>query len=179
MNDSFAPHLVPDLLAPGLKLVLCGTALGAESARQKAYYANPGNQFWKAIHRIGLTPRLFKPKEYPELLTLGIGLTDLCKTVSGNDDQLPEEAWDPEGLKEKILRYQPKLLAFTSKTGAQRFFRHVYGRKVEYGLQPETLGATRLYVCSSPSGRARRFWREEVWQGMADYALHEDIDLSS
>lgn len=162
-------YLIPDLLAPNLKLVLCGTALGHRSAREKAYYANPGNQFWKAIHRIGLTPRPFAAKEYPHLLPLGIGLTDLCKTVSGNDDQLPADAWDPEALHAKLLHYQPKLLAFTSKTGAECFFRHAFRRGIKaYGLQPERIGITQLYACTSPSGRARRFWREEVWQELGE-----------
>ena len=32
--------LVPDVLAPGLDLVLCGTAPSPASYRQRAYYAN-------------------------------------------------------------------------------------------------------------------------------------------
>jgi TDG/mug DNA glycosylase family protein len=155
-------HLVPDLLAPDLKLVFCGTAPSAASAQAKAYYAKPGNQFWAVLHRIGLTPRQFAPQDVPELLKLGIGLTDLCKTVSGNDDELPEHALDPASVTEKITRYQPRLVAFTSKHGASIYF----GRKVEYGLQEARLGNTRFYVCCSTSGRARRFWREEVWMGL-------------
>lgn len=162
-------YLVPDVLQPNLKLVFCGTAPSAISAREKAYYANPGNQFWKTLYRIGLTPQLFHPQEYPRLLSLSIGLTDLCKTVSGNDDELPDEALDTQALKEKLKRYKPNLVAFTSKNGATIFF----GRKVEYGLQPDTLGPTRFYVCCSTSGRARRFWREDVWQGLA--ALYAEI----
>ena len=156
-------YIVPDLLAPGLRLVFCGTAPSAISAREKAYYANPGNQFWATLHRVGLTPERLTPGQYPELLTLGIGLTDLCKTVSGNDDDLPREAIDTEALREKITRWQPKIVAFTSKHGATLFLK----RKVEFGPQPEMIGATRLYVCCSTSGRARRFWREELWAELA------------
>lgn len=156
-------HLVPDLLAPHLKLVFCGTAPSVTSARAKAYYAKPGNQFWPVLYRIGLTPELFSPHDYPKLLSLGIGLTDLCKTHSGNDDELPEAALDRTALREKIMRYRPKLVAFTSKNGASIYF----DRKVEYGLQKDTLGDTRFFVLCSTSGRARRFWREEVWEELA------------
>ena len=97
------------------------------------------------------------------MLTLGIGLTDLCKTCSGNDDELPPEALEREELTKKIRRYKPKLVAFTSKHGATIYF----GHKVEYGLQEKMLGDTQFYVCCSTSGRARRFWREEVWEGLA------------
>jgi len=156
-------HLVPDLLAPNLRLVFCGTAPSKVSAREKAYYAKPGNQFWPTLYRIGLTPRLFSPQEYPELLKLGIGLTDLCKTHSGNDDELPEAALDRDALSRKIECYRPTFIAFTSKHGASIYF----GKKVEYGLQKEKLGSTQFFVLCSTSGRARRFWREEVWQELA------------
>lgn len=156
-------YIVPDLLAPGLKLVLCGTAPSAVSAREKAYYAMAGNGFWPVLQRVGLTPHRFSPHDYAQLLPLGIGLTDLCKTVSGNDDQLPPEALDRESLTRKILLYQPEYLAFTSKNGASIYF----GRKVEFGLQAQTLGKTRFFVLCSTSGRARRFWREELWQELA------------
>jgi len=156
-------YLVPDLLAPNLRLVFCGTAPSTASAAAHAYYAKPGNYFWPTLHRIGLTPHLFTPQEYPELQKLGIGLTDLCKTVSGNDDELPPEALDRGALTKKIKKYQPRLLAFTSKHGATIYF----GHKVEYGLQEDTLGNTAFYVCCSTSGRARGFWREEVWMELA------------
>ncbi|MDE3015424.1 MAG: mismatch-specific DNA-glycosylase [Pseudomonadota bacterium] len=156
--------IVPDLLQSELRLVFCGTAPSRISAREKAYYANPGNQFWHALHRVRLTPRLFHPQEYPKLLSLGIGLTDLCKTCSGNDDELPPEALEREALKKKIRRYKPKLVAFTSKNAASIYF----GHKVEYGLQNETLNDTQFYVLCSTSGRARRFWKEEVWRELAD-----------
>jgi len=156
-------YLVPDLLADNLKLVFCGTAPSTASAQAKAYYAKPGNQFWQALARVKLTPQQFTPQEYPKLLALSIGLTDLCKTESGNDDELPAKAIDCDALEKKIIRYQPKILAFTSKNGAQLYLKH----KVEYGLQSETIGKTKIFVCCSTSGRARRFWREEVWQELA------------
>jgi len=156
-------YIVPDLLAPNLRLVFCGTAPSTASARAKAYYAKPGNQFWQVLHRTGITPSLFTPQEYPKLLTLGIGLTDLCKTVSGNDDELPPEALDPAALTQKITRYKPKLLAFTSKHGASIYF----GRRVEFGRQKEKIGDTECYVLCSTSGRARRFWNEGLWMDLA------------
>lgn len=156
-------YLVPDLLKPGLRLVFCGTAPSRISAQEKAYYANPGNQFWAALARTGITPSRLSPKDYPKLFELDIGLTDLCKTVSGNDDELPEGALNRKALHTKIETYQPKLLAFTSKNAAGIYF----GRKVEYGLQEDKVGDTQFFVLCSSSGRARRFWREELWEELA------------
>jgi TDG/mug DNA glycosylase family protein len=159
-------HCVPDMLAPGLCVVFCGTALGRISAQRRAYYANPGNFFWRTLYRVGLTPHQFAPEEYASLLPLGIGLTDLCKTAYGNDAELPEDAFDVAGLRAKILRYQPRLLAFTSKTGAAAVLECATGA-LAYGVQSERIGDTQLFVLPSPSGHARRYWREDVWQDLA------------
>lgn len=161
------PGHVPDLLGPGLKVVFCGTALGRVSAERQAYYANPGNFFWRTLHKTGLTPELIKPQDYVHLLEYGIGLTDLSKGHFGNDNQLPPDALDGEALREKIGRYQPQILAFTSKTGASAFLGRPTGG-IPLGFQTEAIGDTRIYVLPSPSGQARIFWNQQVWQDLAD-----------
>lgn len=155
-------HLVPDLLAPGLRIVFCGTAPSRASAAAKAYYARPGNRFWPALHAAGITGHRFRPADYAGLLELGIGLTDLCKGHSGNDDELPSGAFDARALRRKIVRYRPGVVAFTSKNAARAFL----GRGVDYGWQPERIGQTRLFVLPSPSGQASRFWDERWWHDL-------------
>jgi TDG/mug DNA glycosylase family protein len=162
-------HLVPDVLAPGLKVVFCGTALGRKSAEQKAYYANPGNVFWRTLHATGLTPEQIKPQDYLRLLDHGLGATDLSKAHYGNDAELPADAFDIEALRRKILHFRPHILAFTSKTGASAFLDRPTGA-IPLGFQPDTVGDTRLYVLPSPSGQARIFWDQGVWQALADAA---------
>ena len=161
------PDHVPDLLEPGLKVVFCGTALGHVSAERRAYYANPGNFFWRTLHNTGLTPELIKPQDYARVRDYGIGLTDLSKAHFGNDNQLPLDALDAEALREKIVRCQPKILAFTSKTGAGVFLGCPTG-SIPLGFQPEPVGETRIYVLPSPSGQARIFWDQQAWQALAD-----------
>jgi TDG/mug DNA glycosylase family protein len=151
--------ILPDLLAPGLHLVFCGTAAGARSAAEGAYYAHPGNLFWRALFQAGLTPHLFAPADFPALLQLGIGLTDLAKRHSGNDAELPRGAFDAGALRRKIRRCRPRLLAFTSKNAA----RAALGHAVDYGLQDEAFGDTRLFVLPSPSGQARGHWNLQPW----------------
>ncbi len=156
--------MLPDLLQPGLRLVFCGTAAGRRSAVEGAYYAHPGNQFWRALHAVQLTPRQFAPAEFPLLPTLGIGLTDLAKHHWGNDDELPRDAFDVLALRAKIERHAPRLLAFTSKAAA----RAVLGPSIAYGWQREHINETRLYVLPSPSGQARGHWDIGPWQALAD-----------
>lgn len=156
-------HILPDVLRPGLALVFCGTAAGRRSAAERAYYAHPGNMFWRALHASGLTPRQLAPADYPLLPTFGLGLTDLAKLHAGNDDELPRDAFDVPALRAKIERFSPGVLAFTSKAAA----RAALGRAATYGLQAETIGATRLFVLPSPSGQARGHWDLEPWIALA------------
>jgi TDG/mug DNA glycosylase family protein len=155
--------VLSDVLAPNLAIVFCGTAVGSVSAQRGAYYAGPGNQFWPTLHAVGLTPRLLRPEEYREVLSFGLGLTDLVKAVSGVDAQLSRDHFDRERLAATILRYGPKILAFTSKRAGSEFL----GRPAGYGLQPETVGGTALFVLPSPSGAARRWWDVSHWHDLA------------
>jgi double-stranded uracil-DNA glycosylase len=155
--------ILPDLLQPGLALVFCGTAAGRRSADEGAYYAHPGNLFWRALHAVELTPRLFAPAEFPQLPSLGMGLTDLAKHHVGNDDELPRDAFDVTALRLRIERHAPQMLAFTSKAAA----RAALGRAADYGLQAECFGSTRLFVLPSPSGQARGHWDLAPWHALA------------
>ncbi|MHA6202821.1 mismatch-specific DNA-glycosylase [Dyella soli] len=161
--------ILPDLLQPGLALVFCGTAAGRRSASEGAYYAHPGNLFWRALHAVQLTPRQFAPAEFPLLPALGIGLTDLAKHHVGNDDELPRDAFDVAALRTRIGRYAPRLLAFTSKAAA----RAVLGQACGYGLQSGHIGSTRLFVLPSPSGQARGHWDLAPWQALSDLVRQE------
>jgi TDG/mug DNA glycosylase family protein len=161
--------ILPDVLRPGLRLVFCGTAAGKRSAQEGAYYAHPGNMFWRALHQAGLTPRQLAPQEFPLLPEFGIGLTDLAKRHAGNDDELPKGAFDVPGLLSKIERYAPGVLAFTSKHAA----RAVLGAGVAYGLQHHAFGTTRIFVLPSPSGQARGHWDLAPWVMLATYTARE------
>jgi TDG/mug DNA glycosylase family protein len=159
-------HVLPDVLAPGLRVVFCGSAAGHKSARVGAYYAGPGNKFWPTLHRVGLTPRLVAPHEFRDVLQWGIGLTDLCKTGSGNDVDLDPAHDDVPALLRKIRRYRPRVLAFTAKRPAHVVLRALgHGNAPPaYGLQNVKIGETQLYVLTSPSGRAGAFWDETWWR---------------
>jgi TDG/mug DNA glycosylase family protein len=157
-------HVLPDLLQPGLALVFCGTAAGERSAREGAYYAHPGNLFWRALHEAGITPGRFAPADFRGLLALDIGLTDLAKRHSGNDADLPRDAFDVAALAAKLGHCRPTLLAFTSKTAA----RAALGRPITaYGVQPERIGATEIHALPSPSGQARGHWDLGPWRELA------------
>jgi TDG/mug DNA glycosylase family protein len=162
-------YILPDVLVPHLITVFCGSAVGRKSALLRASYAGPGNKFWPTLHAVGITPRLIVPSEYRGMIAFGIGLTDINKHEFGGDHELTADADDPRALRRKILKYQPRILAFTAKRPAQVFL----DRPVAYGLQDDTIGATRLFVLPSPSGRAGAFWDISHWRALAQ--LHRSL----
>jgi len=156
--------VLPDVLAAGLDVVFCGSAVGTRSALAGAYYAGPGNRFWEMLFRTGLTDRQLAPGEYREVPKYGIGLTDVVKRRAGNDDQLRAEDFDPEGLRLKVEPLQPAILAFNGKRAAGSLL----GTGVGYGEQEIRIGQTRIWTLPSTSGAARRYWDEGVWEELAD-----------
>ena len=157
-------EVLPDVLAPGLRIVFCGSAAGRRSAEVGAYYAGRGNLFWPTLALVGLTSHRLEPDEFRDLPQYGLGLTDVSKTQFGADAELDRSADDPAGLRCKIEQHQPCVVAFVGKRPAQVFLGR---RSVGYGLQPETIGRTALFVLPSPSGLARRSWDERWWQELA------------
>jgi double-stranded uracil-DNA glycosylase len=155
--------ILPDVLAPGLRVVFCGTAPGAASARAGAYYAGPGNRFWITLHEVGLTPVLLAPAEFARLPEFGIGLTDISKSASGSDLEVGRRGFDPARLAAAIAEASPAHLAFNGKNAA----RGALGRPVEYGEQPERIGGATIWVLPSTSGAARGFWDIEPWRTLA------------
>lgn len=159
-------HILPDRLRPGLKLVFCGTAAGRVSALAGAYYAHSQNKFWKTLYDVGLTPRLIAPAEYETLWDLGIGLTDIAKHDFGMDHQLPREALGADAaqaLRARILKAQPRILAFTSLNAGRK----VMGPKAVAGEQGDTIGRTRVFILPSPSPLAANHWDIAPWRALA------------
>lgn len=170
---SEVPTILPDVLAPGLRVVFVGTAAGKESARVRAYYAGRGNRFWATLYEIGLTPRVFEPQEYASLLEYGIGLTDLAKHTAGADKSLRVQDFDTHALRWKIKRAAPLAVAFNSKRAAQEFYD---SRKIDIGRLPTPLGTSAVFVLPSTSAAAKGSWDISQWQAMADWIRAREIE---
>ena len=143
------PSAVPDVLAPGLRVVLVGINPGHASASAAAHFANPRNDFWRLLHAAGLTPRQLEPPEQRELLGVGIGVTNAAlRTTAGSGDL---RAGDFEGAAARLERIardlRPGVMAFVGKEA----YRGAFGERPAHGLQERTLGDTRLFVLPSTS----------------------------
>lgn len=159
--------MLNDLLDYDLDIVFCGTAAGKRSAEMQQYFAGQGNRFWNTLNEVGLTPRKLEPAEYKELLSYGIGLTDLVKHKSGMDKNLEtaDFASGRERLRELMLKYRPRTLCFVGKKAAKQF---LGVERLEYGLQEKHIGETSIFVTPSTSGAAGRWWDIEIWKKLAE-----------
>ena len=161
---------LPDVLAPGLRVLFCGINPGLVSAAAGAHFANPRNDFWRLLHAAGLTPRLLAPHEQFAALEHGIGLTNAAKrTTAGSGDlRRADFAGAAERLEAVALELAPHWIAFVGKEA----FRGVFGARPRLGVQQRTLAGARLFVLPSTSPanaavpyeeRLRRFRALHEW----------------
>lgn len=157
--------ILPDFLAPGIRLLICGYNPGPTSARRGHYYANKGNLFWWILHETGLTAVALSFQRDREILDYGVGLTDLHK-FSVHPEEPEMSASIRHRLKVLVERYRPNLLAFAGRKPFGAFF----GRQASsWGLQPHDtcIGATPVFVApsTSPRNRARFAQRDyrAIW----------------
>jgi len=143
------PSDVPDVLAPGLRIVFCGINPGRVSAAAGAHFANPRNDFWRLLHAARLTPRLYQPAEQYELLHDGIGVTNAAyRTTPGSSDlRRADFAGAAERLERLARDLRPGWIAFVGKEA----YRGAFGGRPELGVQPRILGETQLFVLPSTS----------------------------
>ena len=146
-----AGKTVPDIIAPGLRVLFCGINPGLYSAATGNHFARPGNRFWPALHRAGFTPRLLHPSEKALLLQAGYGLTNLVARATASAEELApgEFVAGRRRLSLKVRRYRPRFVAFLG-VGA---YRHAFSRaEAMPGPQPEPFEGAAVWVLPSPSG---------------------------
>ncbi len=152
---------IPDVLAPGLRVLFCGINPGRVSAAAEAHFANPRNDFWRLLHAAGFTPRLLEPAEQFELLTYGIGVTNAAaRTTPGSGDlRKADFAGAADRLERIAEELKPAWIGFVGKEA----YRGTFGERAELGVQERRLDQTRLFVLPSTSpANAAVPWEERL-----------------
>ena len=176
-SEAGTMRTLPDLLEPGLTLVFVGLNPSEYSAREGHYFANPRNRFWAAFNRSSLLPpaigRECGPADDAVLLNHGIGFTDVVKrpTPQGSGLRAADyRRWAPV-LREKLLEFQPALACFHGLMAYKAYLQYVEGEKPapELGLQPSSIGRSKVFVVPNPSPANARYsvealtgWYNEV-----------------
>lgn len=142
---------VPDVIAPGLRILFCGINPGLYSAAVGHHFARPGNRFWRALYESGFTDRLLAPDEEHELLRYGCGVTNVVARATAAASELSAEELreGARALEQKLRRYRPRILAVLG-IGA---YRTAFGQGgAKPGPQPEPWEGSTVWVLPNPSG---------------------------
>jgi TDG/mug DNA glycosylase family protein len=142
---------IPDVLAPGLRVVFVGINPGLYSGAVGHHFARPGNRFWKALHGSGLTDRLLDPSEDHELPRYGLGITNLvARATAAAADLTPDELrGGAAALEAKVAEVDPAFVAILG-LGA---YRTAFGRRdAPEGPRPERIGRSSVWLLPNPSG---------------------------
>jgi double-stranded uracil-DNA glycosylase len=157
------PSAVPDVLAPGLRVVFCGINPGRWSAAAGHHFANPRNDFWRLLHDAGLTPRRLAPNEQLQLPAYGFGVTNAAYRTTRGSSDLRKADFDGarERLERVVAELQPKVIAFVGKEA----FRGTFGERPSLGLQRRRLDETLLFVLpsTSPANAAVPYGERLLW----------------
>src|SRR3979490_2440018 len=113
-----AEQVLPDLIAPDLRVLFCGSNPGLVSAATGHHFARPGNRFWPALYRSGFTPRLLAPEEQGLLPSPGRGITTVGTRASAQAAELSAEELRAGGerLVRLVTEVRPKVLAVAGVT---------------------------------------------------------------
>jgi TDG/mug DNA glycosylase family protein len=152
---------VPDLVAPGLRVVFCGINPGLYTAAIGHHFGRPGNRFWKVIHLAGFTDRQLSPFEERQLLEMGVGITNLVPRATAAATELtPEELREGVRHVEQVACQQaPRFVAFLGMLA----YRTATGRRrAALGLQPDRLCDAPLWLLPNPSGLQARYQLPEL-----------------
>ena len=165
------PATLPDHLREGLDLLFVGLNPSQYSAEVGHYFANPRNRFWPAFNRSGLVGREVTAEEDATLLDDGIGFTDVAKrpTPMGSGLRAADfRRWAPV-LKEKILRFAPRLVCFHGLMAYKAYLQHGEGVKEspQLGLQDRTIGVSNVFVVPNPSPANAKYSLSDLaeWYG--------------
>jgi TDG/mug DNA glycosylase family protein len=164
---------IPDVAAPGLRVLFAGINPGLYSAATGYHFARPGNRFWPALYAAGFTDRVLRPQEQEDLLPLGLGITNVVARATAHADELSPAEIRAGGrvLTAKVARLAPQWLAIVGIT----VYRTAFGRpRATTGRQEQTVGGAQVWVLPNPSG-LNAFWTTpKLVEAFRDLRLHAE-----
>ncbi len=140
-----------------MRLLFVGINPGLWTAAVNAHFARPGNRFWPALHRAGITSAQvdvsagMSVADRDELLALGIGITNVVPVATAKADELTlaEVRAGGERLRGLVRVHHPGVVAVLGLTA----FRQAFGAKgVTTGRQAGGFEGSELWVLPNPSG---------------------------
>ncbi len=139
---------LPDLVAPGLKVLICGLNPSLYAADAGVGFARPGNRFWPAALAAGLVTQDRNPRH--ALVEHSMGMTDLVKRASVRAAELTAEDYRQGFARlERLCAWlAPNAICFLGLAG----WRAAVDRHATAGWQAHPVGGRPAYLMGNPSG---------------------------
>jgi TDG/mug DNA glycosylase family protein len=143
--------VIPDIIAPQLRVLFCGINPGLYSAAVGHHFARPGNRFWPALHLAGFTDRLLSPHEDHLLPQYGCGVTNMVPRATAAAAELTREELvaGAKTLQRKLKLHAPTWIAFVGLGAYRTGFADP---KARIGPQDRKIGPARVWVLPNTSG---------------------------
>ena len=161
---------IPDLVAPGLRVLLVGINPSLWSAHVGLHFARPSNRLWRTLHEAGLTPRRLHPDEQdPELLRHGIGVTNLVARATARADELTDAELRAGvgSLTTLVRRCAPPYVAFL---GVTAYRTALHRPRATVGRQDEPFAGATAWVLPNPSGLNAHYQQPALSAAYAELA---------
>jgi TDG/mug DNA glycosylase family protein len=166
---------IPDLVAPGLRVLFAGINPSLYSAATGYHFARPGNRFWPALHRSGFTARQLAPAEQHLLLTDRLGITNVVARATARADELDAAELEAGGTELAALvgELGVRWLAVLGVTA----YRAAFGRpRAVVGPQDELLAGAGVWILPNPSGLNAHWTTPRLVEAFLE--LRETADLA-
>lgn len=169
---------IPDLVGPGLRVLLVGINPSLYSGWTGRHFARPGNRLWRTLHEAGFTDRLLHPAETDAIGAAGLGITNLVARATARADELTDEEMragvEPVTALVRRCRHRyggPCWVAFLGVSA----YRVAFGEgKAAVGRQHRTLAGANVWVLPNPSGLNAHYQQPALTAAYAD--LRSAID---
>jgi TDG/mug DNA glycosylase family protein len=148
---------VDDLLPKKTNLLFVGINPGLWTAAVNAHFARPGNRFWPAMYRAGITSAEvdascgLPDNVRSELERKGIGISNICPIATARADELSKQQLLDGGelLRTLVRKKKPNVVAVLGVTA----YRQAFGNaKVSIGPSEEPFEGSELWILPNPSG---------------------------
>jgi double-stranded uracil-DNA glycosylase len=164
---------IPDLVAPGLRVLFAGINPSLYSAATGYHFARPGNRFWPALHESGFTARRLRPEEQPLLLETGLGITNVVARATVRADELSTAELRSGGaaLTELAASLGVRCVAVLGVTA----YRTAFGPPdAAVGRQLPRWDGVLVWVLPNPSGLNAHWTRPRLAQAFAELRMAVD-----
>lgn len=155
--ETFKNRTVPDLLPDPLRLLFVGINPSLWTAATGAHFARPGNRFYPALYRAGITDTLidashgYTEPDLAQLTGRGIGNSNICPRATARADELSREVLlaGAQRLNTLVAERRPRVVAVLGITAYRAAFNLP---KARLGKQESPWPGVELHVAPNPSG---------------------------